>query len=86
PAVREHPCINCGRCIKTCPINLVPARLAKLVEREKFDEAVKWNLMDCMECGSCTFACPSKINLIHFMKLGKFHVQAQRALADSKKQ
>lgn len=84
PALREYPCINCGQCVAACPIHLVPSRLAKFIEKECIDEAVQWNVMDCMECGSCTYVCPSKINLVHFMKLGKFHVQAKRAAAANK--
>lgn len=85
PAVREYPCINCGHCVRACPVHLIPSRLAKLVEKEKTEEAIEWNIMDCMECGSCTFVCPSKINLVHFMRLGKFHVQAMRAANAQKK-
>jgi len=81
PAIREYPCINCGHCLHACPIHLVPSRLAKYVEKDNIDEAIEWNIMDCMECGSCAYVCPSKINLVHFMKLGKFHVQAKRAAA-----
>jgi len=84
PALREYPCINCGRCVNACPIHLVPSRLAKFIEKESIDEAVEWNVMDCMECGSCTYVCPSKINLVHFMKLGKFHAQAKRAATANK--
>ncbi len=84
PAVREYPCINCGICVKACPIHLVPSRLAKLVDKGHIDDAVEWNLMDCVECGSCAYACPSKINLVHFMKLGKYTVQAKRAAAQKK--
>ncbi|MFP4013420.1 MAG: electron transport complex subunit RsxC [Chitinispirillaceae bacterium] len=84
PAVREYPCINCGMCVRACPIRLVPSRLAKLVEKEKSDEAVEWNMMDCVECGSCAFVCPSKINIVQFVKLGKYTVQAKRA-AEKKK-
>jgi electron transport complex protein RnfC len=79
PAVRRYPCINCGHCVRACPIHLIPSKLAKFVEKEKMEEAIEWNIMDCMECGSCAFVCPSKINLVHFMRLGKFHVQAKRA-------
>ncbi|MBN1603112.1 MAG: electron transport complex subunit RsxC [Chitinispirillaceae bacterium] len=79
PGVREHPCINCGHCVHACPVHLIPSRLAKFVEKENMEEAVEWNIMDCMECGSCTFVCPSKINLVHFIRLGKFRVQAMRA-------
>jgi len=81
---REYPCINCGNCVQACSIHLVPTRLAKLVEKEKYDEALEWNITDCIECGSCSFVCPSKINLVQYMKLGKFHIQARRA-AEAKK-
>ena len=84
PAQREYPCINCGHCVHACPIHLVPSRLAKFVEREKFDEAIEWNITDCMECGSCAYVCPSKINLVHLMKLGKYHIQTRRAAANKK--
>jgi electron transport complex protein RnfC len=78
-AVRKYPCINCGICVKSCPVRLIPSRLAKFVEKDYLDDAVKWNLMDCMECGSCAYACPAKINLVQFFKLGKMKVKAARA-------
>jgi Na+-translocating ferredoxin:NAD+ oxidoreductase subunit C len=85
PAVREYPCINCGRCFKACPIRLVPSRIVKLVEKERYDEAEQWHLSDCIECGACSYVCPAKLNIVHFMKLGKFyvtksHISAQTAL------
>ena len=29
------------------------------------------NVMTCMECGSCAFACPSGRPLVQYMRLGK---------------
>ena len=29
------------------------------------------HLMDCFECGSCTFACPSHIPLVQYFRMGK---------------
>ncbi len=81
PALQRWPCINCGHCIHACPINLVPSRIAKYVEKENYEGAEEWNVTDCMECGSCAYICPAKINLVHWMKLGKYHVQALRAAA-----
>jgi electron transport complex protein RnfC len=81
PAIRQYNCINCGNCSKACPISLVPSQLAKLIEYQKYDSAEEWNVLDCIECGSCAFVCPAKINLVHFMKLGKFHIHRQRKLA-----
>lgn len=79
--VQEHDCISCGSCVKACPIHLVPSLLAKYTAKKKFKEADEWGVLDCMECGSCAFVCPARINLVHYMKLGKFHVQALRKAA-----
>lgn len=86
PAIKTYPCINCGHCVKVCPIHLVPSRIAKYVENEDIAAAQEWNIMDCMECGSCAYVCPAKINLVHFMKLGKYHVLAARAAAQAQAQ
>ncbi len=67
-------CINCGNCVKICPMRLVPSFLAKFVGNNKLGDAVSWGIADCIECGSCAYVCPSKINLVHFMKLGKYLV------------
>lgn len=85
PPVRENACISCGNCVKACPIHLVPSTLAKLIEKDRYEDAEEWGVMDCIECGSCAFACPSKINLVHFMKLGKYHTQRRRAAQKQKK-
>ena len=67
----EYSCIRCGRCIDHCPMVLVPTQLAKYVQFDKLTEAERWGLMDCVECGSCQYICPSKIPLVHWMRLGK---------------
>jgi Na+-translocating ferredoxin:NAD+ oxidoreductase subunit C len=73
----RHDCINCGTCVKTCPMLLVPSLLAKYVNKNNIEEAVLWGLIDCIECGSCAYACPSKIDLIHYIKLGKYLTSKQ---------
>jgi electron transport complex protein RnfC len=67
--------------VKACPIHLVPSVTAKYISKEMYDEADAYNVLDCIECGSCAYVCPSKINLVHFMKLGKYHVTAARKAA-----
>jgi len=83
PAVKSYPCINCGFCVSACPAKLVPSRFAKFVVKNLIDDAVKWNIMDCMECGSCSYNCPAKINLVHYIKLGKYTAQAKKRAAQS---
>jgi electron transport complex protein RnfC len=66
-----EPCILCGRCVDTCPMKLVPTRIATLAEYDMLDEAEKLGILDCMECGTCTYICPSNRNLVHWIKFGK---------------
>jgi electron transport complex protein RnfC len=74
---RRQECINCGSCVKTCPMRLVPSFLAKNVEKNKIEDAAAWGIGDCIECGSCAYVCPSRINLVHFIKLGKYLIARQ---------
>jgi electron transport complex protein RnfC len=75
--IEPKPCISCGRCVDQCPMRLIPSVMATLVERERWDEAEDYGIMDCFECGSCAYTCPSKRHLTHLFKYGK-SVIAQR--------
>jgi electron transport complex protein RnfC len=68
---KEYPCIRCGRCVEKCPMFLVPTQLAKFVKFDKLTEAENWGVTDCVECGCCQYVCPSKIPLVHWIRLGK---------------
>ena len=67
----KQNCINCGRCVEVCPMNLMPNLLYKLVYMKRYDQAYEEGLFDCIECGCCTYICPSKIDHVKFIKLGK---------------
>lgn len=70
---QAEPCIRCSFCIKACPQKLLPQMLAKLAKAEKWhDMKYDFNLMDCMECGCCTYSCPARIPIVQYIKLGKF--------------
>jgi electron transport complex protein RnfC len=69
-----EPCLRCARCVDACPMNLLPNELARVIEYKLFDEAHRLGVLDCIECGSCAFICPSKIRHIHLMKFGKLEV------------
>jgi electron transport complex protein RnfC len=71
PPSLEYACIRCGRCIENCPMTLVPTQLAKYVKFDDLTSAEKWGVLDCMECGCCQYICPSKIPLVHWMRVGK---------------
>ena len=67
----ETACINCGRCHKACPFNLLPIALAAAYERRDAEELSRLQVMQCMECGSCSFVCPARRPLSFINKLGK---------------
>lgn len=76
----ESPCIRCGRCVKACPMGLVPSMLSILGERHKFKEAKEdYGLLNCIECGSCTYTCPAKRNIVQYVKYLKAQNLAQAA-------
>ncbi len=71
PLVREEACIRCGRCLEACPMILNPSRLAAMVRKEDVDGLRGLNILDCFECASCSFSCPSHIPLVQLMRVGK---------------
>ncbi|OOM11951.1 electron transport complex subunit RsxC [Clostridium saccharobutylicum] len=68
----ESPCIRCGRCVKACPMGLIPSMLSILGQRHKYKEAKEnYNLFNCIECGSCVYSCPAKRNIVQYIKYSK---------------
>jgi electron transport complex protein RnfC len=67
----EFPCVRCARCVGHCPMGLEPTQLFKFVQHENWTEAEAWGILDCVECGCCQYICPSKIPLVHWMRVGK---------------
>ncbi len=69
--IRQLPCVRCGRCVDACPMDLIPLDLNRLVNNGNFVEAKAQGLLDCLECGSCGYVCPSRIPLVYMFRFGK---------------
>ena len=67
----ETACINCGRCHQACPFNLIPTALADAYDRRDAEALNRLKVMQCMECGSCSYICPARRPLGFTNKLGK---------------
>ena len=70
----ELNCIRCARCVDVCPLNLIPTDIARLVKKGMYKSAGEYNIEDCVECGACSYECPSKIPLLQWIKIGKYEL------------
>jgi len=68
-------CVRCGRCVDTCPMRLVPTRLALAARWGNFDLARRYHAAACMECGCCAYVCPAGVPLVQLIRLAKVMVQ-----------
>jgi len=73
---KVYPCIRCGYCVDACPMLLNPSQLGILAQSHEYARmADELHLMDCFECGSCSFVCPSHIPLVQEFRAAKAAVR-----------
>ena len=72
-------CINCGRCVRACPMNLNAAEISKAVEADDVAAAEALHVMTCIECGACSFSCPSYRTITQFCRRAKASIRARQA-------
>ncbi len=64
-------CIRCGRCIRTCPLKLMPVLIERAYEAKDIEELKRLKVTLCMNCGCCSFACPAHRPLAEINQLAK---------------
>jgi electron transport complex protein RnfC len=69
-----EPCVRCAKCVSACPMGLEPYLLMPLSDQKNYDRLELERIMDCMECGSCSYICPANRPLLDFIRLGKLQV------------
>lgn len=67
-------CIRCAKCVNVCPMGLNPAFLMRDVVFENWDTCEEGYIVDCIECGSCSYTCPANRPLLDFIRMGKQNV------------
>jgi electron transport complex protein RnfC len=59
---------------------LNPSALGILAKNEEFERMTgEQHLMDCFECGSCSFVCPAHIPLVQQFRMAKAMVRKRGA-------
>ena len=74
----ETACIRCARCADACPMGLRPFAIATAIRNHDNSELKQLHIMDCIECGTCSFICPARIPLLDYCKLGKMEIRKQK--------
>ena len=72
------PCLRCGRCVAACPMKLAPCLICSAVEGHRFDLAEKNYVMDCLECGVCSYVCPSHRPLVQQFRRAKAELRRKK--------
>lgn len=66
-----EPCIRCGLCVESCPVEISPALIAIAVEKDRFDWAEEYGAEFCIGCGNCSYVCPSKRPMVQLVQKGR---------------
>ncbi len=80
----EQTCLRCGRCVNACPMHLMPLYMHMYAEKRAWTELDGYNIMDCMECGSCNYICPARIHLVQSFRMAKFEIRGLAAKQKAK--
>ncbi len=67
----HQACIRCSKCVSACSMGLSPYLLMTLSEKAMWEQAEEEKVLDCIECGSCSFICPAGRPLLDYIRLGK---------------
>lgn len=71
--VREFnpECMGCGKCVDVCPVNLSPILIKRALDAKDNDLLKDFRSDTCIQCGLCSYVCPSRIELTDAMAKAK---------------
>ncbi|MBE6708378.1 MAG: electron transport complex subunit RsxC [Ruminococcaceae bacterium] len=77
-SIDDPVCIRCGRCVKNCPMHLMPCYIAEASRTHEFDACEKYGAMSCVECGCCSYNCPAKVEIVQSIRVAKAEIRAAK--------
>ncbi len=64
-------CLRCGRCTQFCSAGLQPVKIAQSFTLKDRQAILMYKATDCIECGLCSYVCPSKIEVTENVRRAK---------------
>lgn len=71
----SRPCLRCAKCVSACPMGLEPYLLMLYADHQRWDDAAARQAMGCIECGCCSYTCPSNRPILDYIKLAKINIR-----------
>ena len=62
-------------------MHLLPMYLYLFERHDDYANMDKYHIMDCIECGACTYICPGRLHLVQSFRAGKQKINNARAAA-----
>jgi electron transport complex protein RnfC len=75
---KNNQCINCGRCVDACPVNLDVNLICRYSEFSLYEKSLEIGGADCIECGLCAYNCPAGRSLVQLIRLAKYEVEESK--------
>ena len=76
--VPTQACIRCGKCIRNCPMHLMPMYIAQFSKIHDLKRAEEYGAMSCVECGSCSYNCPGGVEIVQHIRVAKAAIKAEK--------
>ena len=58
-------------CVSNCPMHLMPNYLSMFSRAGNWDMCEKYNVMSCVECGTCSYNCPAGVEIVQYIRVAK---------------
>jgi electron transport complex protein RnfC len=60
-------------------MHLMPYTLTDLARRRELDEALAYDIMSCVECGTCSYGCPAGVEIVQYIRAAKGAIRQKQA-------
>ncbi|MDD3171741.1 MAG: SLBB domain-containing protein, partial [Bacilli bacterium] len=58
-----YNCLGCGKCVESCPAFLSPVQIKSALDSNDRELLKELRADKCVQCGLCSYICPSRIEL-----------------------